>query len=785
MSKKQSKNDNNQEIQKIEATIREFLHEKKKMEEELLNELIQYVRDGTFPKDKTGSYMICYNIICNFADKHIGDYIINYHNDIIKNTSRECYNKIKNLSGIDFLDSFIDCTEKLNFLIYNMSRIFLYISNNYLKSAKDIIGNRIYEQDDMSEFSMDIYKDFFFQYLQNKLYIFLNEFLIRDERNGNNENRLKILSIMKIISYMDYKKPKIFKSGDTSIIWKETSTELPVQDLVYQKRWYNNYFKEETKRYLKIKSEIDIKTLSAPEYVKCELNYIKQEHEREFSYIHEVFHNDINDMNYDYLIVHNMNKLVEMDTGINNMFKTNKKDELSDIYKLFTYYPESLKLIQKSFREYIKERFQALHNDKELSKDSIQFAHALISLKKEMDELVSLCFENHTDFQDSENKEFSLLMSKEIYPKQLAGYVDFCMRNGFKGKSLEEIENILNDIISIFKNIDSKLIFKIESEKKMSERLIKNLFLSLNSEKLFISKLKQESGVTYVSIMNEMIDDFEKNKEEMDGYKLAKSRGMPNGIKFNVVVISQRAWNISKLDMEKIEVPKFIKYCMDDFESYYLNRHQQTKLIWCLGFSRLDIQYLYLKNKNISVSTLPQFLTLLILEKYSKLNLEKLSLFLGCNVNILINDIRGLLFNPSFNPKSEIDKGVILADIDPKSKEFKPTTEISLNLNFSVNHPRFITLPLPLKKTEAEIKQSEMEEAQIIKRYQDNILQVTVIRIMKSRIQQQTTHDWLVNEVAKQIDLFKAQPEQIKENIEKLIEKNIIKINGPLYEYVV
>ena len=249
------------------------------------------------------------------------------------------------------------------------------------------------------------------------------------------------------------------------------------------------------------KSEKDIKTLSAPEYVKCELNYIKQEHEREFSYIHEVFHNDINNMNYDYLIVHNMNKLVEMDTGINNMFKTNKKDELSDIYKLFTYYPESLKLIQKSFREYIKERFQALHNDKELSKDSIQFAHALISLKKEMDELVSLCFENHTDFQDSENKEFSLLMSKEIYPKQLAGYVDFCMRNGFKGKSLEEIENILNDIISIFKNIDSKLIFKIESEKKMSERLIKNLFLSLNSEKLFISKLKQESGVTYVSIM--------------------------------------------------------------------------------------------------------------------------------------------------------------------------------------------------------------------------------------------------------------------------------------------
>ena len=46
---------------------------------------------------------------------------------------------------------------------------------------------------------------------------------------------------------------------------------------------------------------------------------------------------------------------------------------------------------------------------------------------------------------------------------------------------------------------------------------------------------------------------------------------------------------------------------------------------------------------------------------------------------------------------------------------------------------------------------------------------------MKSKIGQETTHVWLVNEAAKQIDLFKAQPQQIKENIEKLIEKNVIK----------
>ena len=58
---------------------------------------------------------------------------------------------------------------------------------------------------------------------------------------------------------------------------------------------------------------------------------------------------------------------------------------------------------------------------------------------------------------------------------------------------------------------------------------------------------------------------------------------------------------------------------------------------------------------------------------------------------------------------------------------------------------------------------------------------------MKGRIGQKTSHALLVNEVSKQIEMFQAQPPQIKERIEALIEKQIIKRddkdrNG--YEYV-
>lgn len=190
----------------------------------------------------------------------------------------------------------------------------------------------------------------------------------------------------------------------------------------------------------------------------------------------------------------------------------------------------------------------------------------------------------------------------------------------------------------------------------MSDRLIKGLSINMNAEKMLISKLKQENGVTYVSKMNEMISDLEKNKAEYEGYKLSKSHGAPGGIKFNIQVISQSAWDINKSNMEKIEVPLFLQNCIDDFQSFYLGRHQQTKLIWCLSLSRIEIQYLYLQNKNISTSTLPQFLALYYLEQKGNLKLETIATLLGCNVKKVIYDIRGLIFNPSFNQKELLIK---------------------------------------------------------------------------------------------------------------------------------
>ena len=746
--------------------IKDIKVAKKELEKEMIKGILEYVRNGTFPNNSPNSYMNAYTVVQNMSD--IGDpeceALFNYHNKTIQGFIEDCYKKVNKESSSHLIDSFIKYTENINFLIYWMNRIFTYLDRFYTRAKN---------KQTLCKNALDLYKDHFFGPLQTEIHKEVNK-LIKEDRNCNIESRPKIKTILKIISDLDLFNPKIIKENN-KIAWIAEKGSEDKNSRIYGDKWYKDSFEKETVKFAKDKANADIHSMSAPEYISSQLKFLSEEKVRQKEYISRNYHRDIDIINYRYLVGENAEELGKMDTGIPYMFSNKRYDELKRTYELISLYPKSLDVITNAFQPYIRKRGEEINQNKEVSKDPKKFIPQLISLKKEMDNLVEDCFGNNIKFQDTKNKAFSTFMNKDFYAKQLSNYTDFCMKSGFKGKSEDEVENILNEIIGLFKCLNSKLVFQIEANKKMSDRLIKGSSVSTNHEKKLISKLKQESGVNYVSKMTQMMSDLDKNKKEIDEYKSTSHRGVPNGIKFNVQVVSQSAWEINKKAMEKIELPKFLSACIDDFENFYYRKHSGQKLMWCLGLSKIDIQYLCFKNKNISTSTLPQFLILLQLEKYNTLTLSKLSEILGCHINTILTDISGLVFNPSFNPHGQKEKGLILGTFNEKTKEFKDTDEISFNKSFTFGRQKFQTLPLLLKKSAAETKETELEEAQITKRYQDNILQATITRIMKSRIGQKTTHVWLVNEASKQIDLFRAQPQQIKENIEKLIEKNIMK----------
>ena len=205
---------------------------KEQLKNIMIDGLLYYVRDGIHPQFDRRAFLDCYNIVQKFANRDdTSELLFKYHNEVIEQAATECYEKTKGLSGFEFIDAFITYTERLNFLILNMEKIFEFLSVFYLTYAKD--------KKSLSEFSMDIYKKSFFDKLQTQVFTLLKELI----NNGpNNENiGLKIKSIMTIINYLDFVKPKIVKNSKNLGEWVETS-EMPNNNPnTYQKMW--NAFK--------------------------------------------------------------------------------------------------------------------------------------------------------------------------------------------------------------------------------------------------------------------------------------------------------------------------------------------------------------------------------------------------------------------------------------------------------------------------------------------------------------------------------------------------------------
>jgi len=751
-----------------------------KIEELMINNILYYLKTGIFINNKPSYYMDAYTIVHALVDE--GDFMSNelltYHNQVIKNYILECKKELNFENNQNLIDKFLLYTEHINFLIFWMSMIFRYMDRFYtITKTKRTLAKH----------SMDLYKSIFFEAFKKDIFIEVDK-LINEERNsfGTNESKAKIKSVIKILKEMNFLKPKIM-SERKKIFWINESHYESLSEFEINNLWINEYFLKDTEKFIKNKSITDFQRMAILDYLSTQIKYLEEENERLKEYIAPQYHDTINKLNYKYLMGQYKKEFEITNEVIMKALEKHENTQLINMYQISKLLPDYLDDIEKELTKYIKNSCKKFFEDSETSKDKNKFFCEIVNLRKKMDILLSQCFQNDINFRGVIDRAFNSYLIKDKYAKQLSIYVDYYMRKGFRGKPKEEINNILDDIIVFFSCLNSKLIFQIDAIKKMSERLLKKESLSIINERSFVTKLKQEAGVSFVDKMQIILEDLEKNKNDTEIYKSLYHKGLPNGIKLDITVVSQYAWEIEKNYIEKIELPKFLSSCLDDFEKFFKEKYQNKNLIWCLGLSRLEIQYLYLKDKNISVSTLPQLLSLLLLEQKGELTLGEISQILKCKPETIIFEIQGLVYNPSFNPHSKKDEGIILGTFNKETKEFNQNDTIMINKKFTCQRFKFSTIPLKKKKSEHEKNEEEIKDSIIIQRYQNNILQSTLTRIMKSRIGIETSHEWLLEQAAEQIDLFKVQPQQIKENIEKLIEKGVIKRsdkNKSYYEYI-
>jgi hypothetical protein len=391
-----------------------------------------------------------YNFVSQYANKdEEAQNLYYYYQKTIDDTSKELAKELELIPNNKIIDLFIDIGNRMDTLIFFMSKTFAYLDFYYVKSKFNIKK--------ILHLALDIYRKNIFLPFQKQLTDEVNK-LIEDDRNGNKSNRMKIKKILNIIKTMDLTAPKIYKENN-AIIWaneyNEENPNTPIMEY-----WFKLFLKE-TEKFISSKADKDIQKKTTSEYVADALNFLEEEKERQNELFKGINLERLNAIIYKELIEKNMEELLEMNSGLKYMLENNKYEEISNLFDLFKLYEPGLHEVAKIFKDYIHSRLNVLYKNEEINKVPEKIVPKLIELKNEINTLVEKCFKNHDILKSTEEKEFYEFMAPNQYPCQIAKYLDYCMRIGFKGKDQSTIDSILDGIIELFKNHfleDTKII---------------------------------------------------------------------------------------------------------------------------------------------------------------------------------------------------------------------------------------------------------------------------------------------------------------------------------------
>ena len=204
-------------------------------EEELIKGIFEFTKNGAFPEMSRNAYMNAYTKVQNIAD--YGDneckVLFEYYNKAIQECIEDCYKTIGKETTSQLIDSFIKQTEKINIIIYWMSRIFCYLDHFYLPAKY---------QNTLSKSAMNLYKDYFFNPLENEIYVEVDKLINKYDL----DSKSKIEIILKIISDLDLSAPKIWKENNI-ICWIQEKYKYEKNETKYQKKWSDIISKYETK----------------------------------------------------------------------------------------------------------------------------------------------------------------------------------------------------------------------------------------------------------------------------------------------------------------------------------------------------------------------------------------------------------------------------------------------------------------------------------------------------------------------------------------------------------
>jgi cullin 1 len=626
-----------------------------------------------------------------------------------------------------------------------------------------------------------VWRDYFFNAVKNRLTTAILT-LIEKERDGEQVDTGLIKGVVN--SY-----GKLLNScSDTNNFFPVNlglNKEKPKENtLEVYKSTFETEFLNATGNYYNAESSNFINSNTVADYMKKVETRLNEETHRVRSYLHPSTEGELISK-CDKVLIEKHQETIRGE--FQNLLSNDKIEDLGRMFNLLNRIPRGLEPLRNDLEKHVQvvgltavqEVAVAAINDPKL------YVETILKVFKKYNDMVVSAFKNDHGFVGSlekacrrfinDNEVCKAAKTASKSPELLAKYTDQLLKKSAKTPEEQEMEQLLNDVMVVFKFIEDKDVFQSFYSKMLAKRLINGSSASEDMEGTMITKLKSACGFEYTSKLSRMFTDMSLSRELLERFKNQmgeKSSAELGGIDFSVFVLATGSWPL-QLPSTKFTTPRDLQPCEQLFQKFYQNQHSGRKLNWLHQWSKGEVKTRYLPGNKMGYTLQASTYQMAVLLMFNSVPGELTFEEIAAETQLNENTLKGVL--------STLIKSSVIKSSSPE-EEADRSTKYYLNMEFKSKRAKInINTPLPQQvKDESDSTHKHVEEDRKLQ------IQAAVVRIMKMR--KKLPHANLMTEVMSQLQSrFKPTVPLIKKCIAILIEKEYLeRVEGTndMYSYV-
>lgn len=653
-------------------------------------------------------------------------------------------------------EQFTAATSKLH-------HIFAYLNRNWIKRESEEQKKGVYE---IYTLSLVTWRDHLFQHTREPLKQALLD-LIKKERNGEQIDTSLVAGVIKSF---------VMLSTASLGLNKEKPND---QTLDVYKNFFEDDFLTDTEIYYTAESSHFIMINTVADYMKKVETRLGEETRRVETYLHESTLGELI-TKCERVLIERHKETIQGEFP--NLLEQDKVEDLTRMYSLLSRISGALDPLRANFEKYVhKVGMQAIDEvAKTAINDPKQYVDELLKVYKKYNALVVEPFKNDAGFVAAldkacrrfinDNQVCKLAKSPAKSPELLAKFTDIILKKTNKNQEEGELDELLNDVMVVFKYIEEKDVFMNVYSKLLAKRLIYTTYASEDLEGSMIGKLKSACGYEYTSKLQRMFTDLSLSRDLNEKFKnYTEEQQKDLGVDFSILVLATGSWPL-QAPSTNFSIPRELQDCATAFQAFYGKQHTGRKLNWLHNLSKGELKMRYATTNKAGYTlqcSAYQMGVLLQFNQQDSLNTKELQVATQLADNVLINTLRTLLKTKVLNvePKVADEK----APIEPThtftlNKLFKsPKGRMKVNINIRIE-----------AEGEGGKKGADPDDPMpAVIEERKILIQAAVVRIMKAR--KKAKHANLVSEVVTQLQSrFKPQITLIKRCIDILIEKEYL-----------